>query len=446
MLNGLSRYSKKGAAVAIKYFMAQVWKGRSRVPPPKVLRGNEGLVGLLCSASKFAHKYTSGVLSFTPEETTMIAARPELKSAILDEFEGFAFAGIDEDSRNYLAVEHMHMGRLEIHYLIPRTHVATGLYFNPFPPGHKVSNDAFINYMCARYGLVNPRSPSRARALRVNSNDPAAGVKQQINDFVLSCIKQGAISNAEEIRTIFIGAGFEISRQGNDYISLVIPGRQKALRMKGGIYGRGFTIGSVAGIDSGARGAREEFNDAIERRYQDVISRRASFNRERYKRSLTLDPGGAISERFERSYAADSGAIKQAIQEFSNKLRSSSTDASATIAKCFSGDGNIDIAKALLAVGDSQAAMLIMAMMVLIEVIFRIFRQPILEVSHEDDALLVVSDIVRSIMDEVEEERNTGVALGYGFYNKNNEVMYERNNQTDVRVQKKTLRANRAEL
>lgn len=446
MLNGLSKYSKTGAAVAIKYFMAPVWKGRSRVPPPQVLRGNEGVVGMLCSASKFSHKYTSGVLSFTPEETQMIATRPELKSAILDEFEGFAFSGVDDDSRSYLAVEHMHTGRLEIHYLIPRTHTATGLYFNPFPPGHKVSNDAFINYMCARYGLVNPRTPSRARALRVNPHDPAAAVKQQINGFVLNSIKNGVISNAEEMRGIFIGAGFEISRQGDDYVSVVIPGRQKALRMKGEIYGRGFTVESAAGIGSGARGTREESDDAAQSRYQEVINRRARFNRERYKGGYTPYSDGTVLPGSERNHAADSGAIQQALQDFSSQLRSSGADAGAAIAECFTGGGSVDIAKVLRAVGDGQAAMLMMAMMMLIEAVLRLFGQTMLEVNQEDEAVLIVSDIVRSIMEEVEQERNVVVDLGYGFYNKNNEVMYERHNQADVRLQEKALGADRAEL
>ncbi|MFV7434906.1 MULTISPECIES: relaxase/mobilization nuclease domain-containing protein [Pseudomonas putida group] len=375
----------------------------------------------------------------------MIAAHSELKSAILDEFEEFAFAGVDGDSRNYLAVEHMHMGRLEIHYLIPRTHAATGLYFNPFPPGYQRANDAFIDCMSLRYGLVNPRSPERMRSLKVNPRDPAVAVKSQINDFILKSIEHGSISDAEGIKAVLVGAGIEILRHGADYISLGIPGRQKALRLKGELYGRGFSVGKFAGVNTDARVQRAEVSGEIERRYKEVIDKRVEFNQKRYKGGLMSGQETTWEEGATGTLREGSRDLQQAIDDFSYRLRYSGANTGAAVADCLSRDGSVDIASVMRAVGDGHSQIVMAALVMLIEAILRVFGLTMAQADQDDEAMLVVSDIVRSVMAEVEQERNCRVGVGYGLYNNNSEVSCEYSNEANAPVENPYAGAYRVE-
>lgn len=445
MLNGLSKYSKNGAALAIRYFTAPAWKGRVRRPPPQVLVGNPDLIGLLCSTNNFSHKYTSGVLSFSVEETALIDAGSHLKEEILSEFEAFVFAGIADECRHYLAVEHRHMGRMEIHYLVPRIHSASGRYFNPFPPGYQRANDVFIDYMSLQFGLVNPRAPERARSLRVNPRDPAVSLKLKINDFILKSIEGGSISDAEDIKEVLVGSGIEIVRHGVDYISLGIPGRKKALRMKGGIYGRGFSVEKLAAVHAGEKYQGAEASREIEYRYKALIDKRAEFNQKRYKGDIMFGQKttwARSSTETKREYSVD---LHQAIENFSCQLRNANDESFSIIADCLSRDGGIDIASVMRSLGDMHSQMLMAALLVLIEMVLRFFGLTMKEVSKDDEAMLILSDLIKDSVAEVGRERSGRVSIGYGLYNNNNEVTNECSNEANASVESSVAGADRAE-
>ena len=141
MINGLAMQTTN-AQKAVDYLTGDEyydkeslsWKPRD--PAPVVLEGDPKSFVQACDSLTFKNRYTSGVLSFSPEETALINANPGLKDEILQDFKNFAFAGIPADCRNMLAVEHTHTGRLEIHYTIPRVHLGSGKYWNPFEPNY----------------------------------------------------------------------------------------------------------------------------------------------------------------------------------------------------------------------------------------------------------------------------------------------------------------------
>lgn len=283
MINGLSKYSKNGVKSAISYLLAMSYNDKSRNPPPALLAGNTDIIAKICASSPFVHKYTSGVLSFSMEESNTIDSKPGLKETIINEFENFAFSGFDEGSRCYLMVEHRHAGRLELHYVIPRVNLVTGKYFNPFPPGFKRQNDAFVDFICAKHKLTNPRDPSVARSIRVGKFDNSASVKHTIHRFVVERIKAGSVYDSKSLRDLLMSQGLMIVRDGRDYISVKVPGRDKALRLKGDIYGKHFKY--TTNIDSSGSNPSTEPGHEVCRRYKKVIAARTCYHLRRYKQA-----------------------------------------------------------------------------------------------------------------------------------------------------------------
>jgi len=255
MIHGLSKYSTGRAAGGIDYFLCDTYTHeatgeiREREPKPVLLEGNPEAMKALCDSLDFKHRYTSGVLSFSPEETAMIRNTPGLKEQILAEFKDFAFAGVPDDCRNILMVEHAHVGRLEVHYMIPRVHLESGKYFNPFPPNYSgkkgrgnnqdfiKQNDSFIDYACEKFGLQNPRDPKFSRVAKIEPFDPGKDIKRQVVHAIDQLIAGGAIGSRDDMCAFLERSGADITRKGDDYFSFKFDFMNKAVRLKGGIYG-----------------------------------------------------------------------------------------------------------------------------------------------------------------------------------------------------------------
>lgn len=253
MINGLSKHTT-GAQKATdyltqdKYFNEENNTWEERDPAPVVLEGDPKSFVQACNGLNFKNRYTSGVLSFSPEETALINSTPGLKDEILQDFKDFAFAGIAEDCRNILAVEHTHTGRLEIHYAIPRVHLETGKYWNPFEPNYdgkrgkgsdkkfREQNDSYIDNACIKFGLQNPRDLSVARDIKISKFDKESSTKKAVHKFVADLVVSGHINCREDIEEYFKQAGGTITRSADDYISVKFADDQKAMRFTGGIY------------------------------------------------------------------------------------------------------------------------------------------------------------------------------------------------------------------
>ena len=184
MIHGLSKHTTN-AVGALDYFLDESYYDKQsgewlkRDPEPVLLEGDPKQMRALCDSLSFKNRYTTGVLSFSPEETAKIQATPGLKEALIEDFRQFAYAGFKhDDSKAMLIVEHGHTNRLELHYLIPRVSLESGLYFNPFPPNYDGKtgagnnydflrqNDAFVDHICEKYGLQNPRDPAISRQFK----------------------------------------------------------------------------------------------------------------------------------------------------------------------------------------------------------------------------------------------------------------------------------------
>jgi 5S rRNA maturation endonuclease (ribonuclease M5) len=270
---------------------------KTRDPPPRILRGDKELTKNLINSLDFKWKYSAGVIAFGPDE-------PEAKKIdeIMDDFETAAFAGLDRDRFNSLWIEHLHEGVIELHFLIPRVDLATGKSYNPAPPGHKKIYDPLRDYWNYSQGFARPDDLNRARlyqpgnvakqqAANLRANLPAApDPKKLITDFLTERIGAGMIENRADILSVFKELGFEITRNGKDYISVKPEPGAKAIRLKGVIYGESFErsefirqvenqSGDGSTTDRTVDLVRAE---AARRQFEESVRRRTEYNINRY--------------------------------------------------------------------------------------------------------------------------------------------------------------------
>lgn len=304
MINGLA-IQTTGAKKAVNYLtgesyydkQSREWKDRD--PAPVVLEGDPKSFVQACDVVEFKHKYTSGVLSFSPEETKLINSNPGMQDAIFDDFKNFAFAGIPEDCRNILAVQHTHTGRLEIHYMIPRVNLDSGKSWNPFEPNYKnergegsdykfrEQNDSYIDMACIKFGLQNPRDLSVARDIKIPQFDKESSAKKAVHKFVSELVVSGHITSREDIESYLKQAGGKITRSADEYISVKFADDQKAMRFRGGIYDKnqfGESAFSTRDLYEKAKPTAErigsEFKRVMDERVERVESRHQKTERD----------------------------------------------------------------------------------------------------------------------------------------------------------------------
>lgn len=327
MINGLAMQTT-GAQKAVdyltgdKYYDKDSLKWEQRDPAPVVLEGDPKSFVQACDSLTFKNKYTSGVLSFSPEETALINANPDLKDQILQDFKNFAFAGIPEDCRNMLAVEHTHTGRLEIHYTIPRVHLGSGKYWNPFEPNYegkrgkgsdykfREQNDAYIDYACNKFGLQNPRDLSVARDIKINPFDKEAVNKRDVHKFVSELVNSGHATCREDIEKFLVKAGGTITRSSDEYISVKF-GAQKAMRFKGGIYDKGEFGGAAISTRELQEGQRPS-TESIGHKFDSVIKERECRVESRHGEAEKYsDSDKGRDKELESELSADADAINE---------------------------------------------------------------------------------------------------------------------------------------
>ena len=283
-----------------------------------VLRGDPVLFAAVADSLPFQQRYSSAVISWAAEE----APRPDEISAVLDDFEALAFAGLAREDVHLTAVEHAEAdGGVHVHILIPRVHLGSGKSFNPAPPGQRKDFDAVRDKHNHEKGWARPDDPLRARLLRPDFEayktvTDHTAIKKQLTDHLIGAVAQGVVSNAAELRAYLQeGLGCEITRTGKDYTSVKPEGYPKAIRLKGELYGESWTAQSTlereataaarAGIGRGGEVSASAARDA-QARLTDAHQRRAQYNRDRYQgRDRGLAPA---DHRLDRTIEGGLGA------------------------------------------------------------------------------------------------------------------------------------------
>lgn len=351
MINGLSHHTTN-AAGSVDYLLDSIFfdrdknadpdldyddpkrqgEWRDREPKPVLLVGDPDQLVALCNSLTFKNTYTNGCLSFSLVETALIDATPGLKEKLIQEITDFAYAGVkNDDCKEIFVVQHTHTGRLELNYVIPRVHLESGKYFNPFPPNYdgrrgqgandifKEHNDAFVDYVCSKYGLQNPRDPQYAQEIKISKFDTAKVDKKLINDEISKLVGSGDIESRDDVVNFLKNSGGKITRMGKDYISVKYDDKSRAIRLTGGYYGEQ----SHAEIRAGLEAAKAKLNrtpEEFEAKYREVQEFRAAEVEKRH------DLKGYAAERSDdfdkrstaelRDYAAELKATKDSLVDY----------------------------------------------------------------------------------------------------------------------------------
>lgn len=313
------------------------WKPRD--PAPALLEGCPYQLKALCESLPFKNQYTSGVLSFSPSETAKIDATPGLKEQLIEEFRAFAYAGFrHDDSKLLQLVEHRHTGRLELHYTIPRVSLESGLYFNPFPPNYDGKrgpgnnddflrqNDAFIDYICVKYGLENPRDPARSRQFKepvFEKNTSNRDIRRTVIEAINAQIDVGAIRSRDDMTAFLEQHGAKITRKGDDYFSFKFPEMTKAIRLQGELYGKQ-SFEEVGKLYEERRAAFRDDEKSAESRHLSVIAERVSETEKRHeKRTAEADAANAADPDIERNFKETIHALENKLSTFTGAARDS---------------------------------------------------------------------------------------------------------------------------
>ena len=142
-----------------RYLVRPDYPGRDTAPP-QVLRGDPAMTRALVDSIERRWKFTSGVLSWHPDDKVS----EEQEEEVMDAFEQVAFAGLEADQRNILWVRHTHAGHHELHFLIPRLELSSGKDFNACPPGWQKDFDVFRDLFNWREWRDGARKSGKATA------------------------------------------------------------------------------------------------------------------------------------------------------------------------------------------------------------------------------------------------------------------------------------------
>ena len=244
-------HGQGNALQAARYLMSeQDHAGKTRRVCPVVLDGDPLLVAALANQTHRAHKYACGCLSFRDSERPT----PAQQRAIMRDFESTFLPGLQKGQHYAMAwVAHEDKNNLELNYLLATTELTSGKQLNPFPPGdvqHEF-NDAWVQKMNHVLGYeqvvpdpfkimrsrfeskVLPLKEATAQICQQASSHRA--IRNELQSLFGTAIAQGQLNSRQELIE-HLGELGTVTRAGQDYVSFMPTGEQKAIRLKGPMF------------------------------------------------------------------------------------------------------------------------------------------------------------------------------------------------------------------
>lgn len=254
---------------AVKYLTQKCNHDRTiRDPAPEIMRGNPELTLGIIESSSFEKNYTSGALSFEEKEVD----KSKL-DAIIDSFEKDAlFPGMKPEQYNVLWVLHRDKGRIELHFIIPNKELTTGKRLLVYYHGVDCKRiDQWKQIQNYKYELSSPDDLAKKRTISI-SNKLSSDRKESleiIDRFISQKMREGTINNREDVIRCLQEKDFEITRKGQDYITI----RDKEgtrMRLKGAYYGASFR--SIEAVTGRQHDIRKDLSNATERDFKKIGS------------------------------------------------------------------------------------------------------------------------------------------------------------------------------
>ena len=215
----------------------------------EVLRGNPDLVAAVADSLEFERRYTSVVIAWAPDDRPTDAQI----GAVLDEFEKTAWAGLEPDRYAWTAVLHREQGGgVHVHVLAAQCDLETGRSLNIAPPGWQKTFDPLRDAFNHQHGWSRPADPARARAQQpghrayLEASNLRVGLEHEadpralIRDYLVQRVEHGAVRSRADVVVALEEVGFEVPRQGKDYVTARDPDSGKRWRLKGALYEHDF--------------------------------------------------------------------------------------------------------------------------------------------------------------------------------------------------------------
>ncbi|KOC58713.1 DNA relaxase mbeA [Habropoda laboriosa] len=256
------KHGKGDPAKAASYLVDEVDHLNRPRADVQVLSGDPQVFTALAESIENEWKYTSGVIAWSKED----APTNQEINEVLDHFEKHAFSGLQPDQYHFTAVLHQEDdGSKHVHFLVPRIELDTGKALNIAPPGHEKYFDPLRDYFNYSKGLKGK-----------SAND----VREAIGSYIEQRIEHGFVRNRADVLNAISELG-EVTRQGNNFISLKLDGADKSVRLKGAFYESKFSV------ESYIKNRTRKANDANASREHREISREHSALAEQCKAKLT---------------------------------------------------------------------------------------------------------------------------------------------------------------
>ncbi|MFL0813219.1 relaxase family protein [Vibrio parahaemolyticus] len=269
-------------------YVLQQQKGRRRDPPPESINGNRKAVEYAIEHNPHKHKYVSGVIAHAFEDTEKLQANPEIEAEWRELFEELCFAGFPKDERLIDWVRHTHQINIENHFLIPRIHLATGLSFNPAPPGHEQDFNLLRDYLNLKHDLVSPLDSLHKRLTQDgNGFDKRHKLKKAINVWIKDMITSNRVNNRNDIIQALSSDKFKekvgvthVSESSN-FVRLHFKDK-KNVRLHGFVFTEQFRSRDSLTQSSEPLQSKQSRLEELKDQLDKAIIKRANYNNRRY--------------------------------------------------------------------------------------------------------------------------------------------------------------------
>lgn len=217
--------------------------GQIRSVKPELVLGNPNTTIDLINSIDRKFKYTSGVLSFRYEEKPT----PKQQLEIINDFRKSFLPGLNpKENFNDLWVLHKDKGHYELHFLVVREELSSNKSFNIAPPGNRKDEHfkAWSNSINQKNGWfqVIP-DPLKVALSGFETKAPNGSddkkIKSYLSEKIRNQILKGKLENRDHLINFLKEHKCEITRVGSDYISVVVPGANRARRFKGEMFSEG---------------------------------------------------------------------------------------------------------------------------------------------------------------------------------------------------------------
>jgi|GEM_PF-2786114 len=214
----------------INYLLGKDSEGKERAIKPQIFQGCRHSTAFLIDQNHRENKYTSGVVAFRDSEKPSFEQLKEM----CNDFQKNFLPNMSNDDVPILWVLHREKGNTELHFLIPKQ-TSKGQAFNAFPPGQKnmdlmKSWQVLQNDKMGYKQVTSDGFSSSFEAFEKKTRKP------QFSKRIKQLAKDGKIKNRADLINFLNKSGHQVTRAGQDYISVKFADKEKPMRFQGEIF------------------------------------------------------------------------------------------------------------------------------------------------------------------------------------------------------------------